>query len=275
MTVKETLSRARSLLAASHIDNAPFEGELLLRQALGVSRAQLYTDLSYQPDAEREAAFWQMVKRRLDGEPAAYITGQREFYGLDFTVTSDVLIPRPESELLVEKTTDLAKNNSAPVIADIGTGCGAIAISLALNLPGAGIYATDISRSALEVAGANCRRHGVADRVRLLCGDLLEPLPGPVDFIIANLPYVKYSDIDSRCREPIVALDGGADGLEQIRRLLHQIDGRLNPGGYLVLEMGQGQGEVITTLAHQLFPTAGVEIFPDLAGIDRVVKIAL
>jgi release factor glutamine methyltransferase len=275
MTVKETLSRARKLLGGSHIDNAPFEGELLLRQALGISRAQLYTDLDYELKAEQETAFWRMVRRRLDGEPTAYIVGHREFYDLDFIVTPGVLIPRPESELLVEKTLSLAQNYRAPVIADIGTGCGAIAISLALNLPRARFYATDISIAALVAAEANCNRHGLADRIHLLYGDLLEPLPEPVDFIIANLPYVKLSDIDNCCREPILALDGGADGLEQIRRLLHQADGRLNPGGCLLLEMGQGQREAIAALSYSLFPTARLEVTPDLGDIDRVVKISL
>ena len=275
MTVKETLRRARKLLGDSNIDNAPLEGELLLRQALGISRAQLYTDLDYELKAEQEIAFWRMVRRRLDGEPAAYIIGHREFYGFDFIVTPDVLIPRPESELLVEKTLSLAQNYRAPVIADIGTGCGAIAISLTLNLPRARFYATDISIVALEVAEANRNRHGLADRIHLLCGDLLEPLPEPVDFIIASLPYVKLSDIDNRCHEPILALDGGADGLDQIRRLLHQADGRLNPGGCLMLEMGQGQREAIAALSYSLFPIARLEVTPDLGGIDRVVKIAL
>ncbi len=275
MTVKETMGCARKLLDASRIDDASLEGELLLRQVLKLSRAQLYSDLEHEIYPGLEAAFWLMVQRRLDGEPSAYIIGHREFYGLDFIVDPGVLIPRPESELLVEKTLVLAGNYRAPVIADIGTGCGAIAVSLAVNLPQASIYATDISAIALEVAGANCRQHEVADKIRLLCGDMLEPLLEPVDFIVANLPYVKLSDIATRCPEPLSALDGGADGLEKIRRLLHQVEGRLNPGGCLLLEMGQGQREAITSLLHHLFPTARLEVTPDLSGIDRMVSMIL
>lgn len=275
MTVKETLSCARKLLDASHIDDASLEGELLLRQAIGLSRAQLYSTLEHEINPEQETAFRQMVRLRLYGEPSAYIIGRREFYGLDFVVDPGVLIPRPESELLVEKTLSLAGNRREPVIADIGTGCGAIAVSLAVNLPRARIYATDISATALEVAAVNCRKHEVVDRIRLLCGNMLEPLPEPVDFIVANLPYVKLSDIDNRCPEPLLALDGGADGLEKIKRLIHQVEGNLNPGGCLLLEMGLGQRAAITSLLHHLFPTAGLEVTPDLGGIDRVVSMAL
>ncbi|MCJ7764209.1 MAG: peptide chain release factor N(5)-glutamine methyltransferase [Dehalococcoidales bacterium] len=275
MTVKEILSCARKLLDASHIDDASLEGELLFRQAIGLSRAQLYSTLEHEIDPEQEAAFRQMVRLRLDGKPSAYIIGRREFYGLDFIVDPNVLIPRPESELLVEKTLSLAGNRKTPVIADIGTGCGAIAISLAVNLPRARIYATDISATALEVAAVNCRKHEVVDRIRLLCGNILEPLPEPVDFIVANLPYVKLSDIDDRCHEPLLALDGGADGLEKIKRLIHQVEGNLNPGGCLLLEMGLGQREAIISLLHRLFPTAGLEVTPDLSGIDRMVSMLL
>jgi len=275
MTVKETLICARKLLDASGIDYASLEGELLLRQAMGLSRAQLYSGLEHDISAEEEADFRRIIQRRLDGEPSAYIVGRREFYGLDFIINPHVLIPRPESEILVEKTLTLAGKYKTPVIADIGTGCGAIAVSLAVNLPQARIYATDISAPALETAGANCCKHGVSDRVRLLHGDMLEPLPEPADFVVANLPYVKSSDIDSNCFEPSLALDGGTDGLDKIRRLVHQVKGKLNPCGCLLLETGLGQSEVVIGLLHRLFPTATVEVAPDLAGIERVVSMTL
>jgi release factor glutamine methyltransferase len=275
MKVKETLNRARKLLDAGQIDDAPFEGELLLRQALGLSRTQFYSGIDNEISPEQEDTFWRIIQRRLDGEPSAYIVGSREFYGLDFMVNTDVLIPRPESELLVEKALALAVNYKTPAIADIGTGCGAIAISLALNLPPARVYATDISATALKVAEANCCKHGVSDRVRLLCGDMLEPLPEPSDIIVANLPYVRSSDIAAGCPEPLSALDGGADGLDTIRRLLYQVEGKLNPGGCLLLEIGLGQSEAITSLLSQLFLTATVEVIPDLAGINRVVSMTL
>jgi len=275
MTQKESLSCARRALAASDIEYASLESELLLRQALRISRFQLYLDLEHKLSPEQEESFRQLVKRRLKGEPTAYITGHREFYGLDFWVNPRVLIPRPESELLVEKLLGLAQNRRAPVIADIGTGCGAIAISLALNLPQAKLYATDISAPALKVAQLNCQKHGVANRIWLLHGDMLEPLPEPVDFIVANLPYVKQSELDARGFEPVLALNGGADGLRKIQRLCHQVSGKLRPGGYLLLEIGQGQKRAVTTLLGSLFPLAEIEITPDLSGIDRLVSVIL
>lgn len=275
MTVKETLNCARKLLEDSRIDDASFEGELLLRRVTGQSRARLYSDLESEISPEQEAAFQQVIRRRLGGEPSAYIIGRREFYGLDFIVNPDVLIPRPETELLVEKVISLSGKYETPVIADIGTGCGTIAVSLAVNLPQAVIYATDISPAALKIAEANCRSHGVAGRISIICGDMLEPLTEPADIIVANLPYVKSSDIDACCREPLSALDGGADGLDKIRRLLHRIEGKLNPGGCLLLEIGIGQSEAVNGLLSRLFPAATVEITQDLGGIDRMVCMAL
>ena len=275
MTLKQTLSRACQVLTTNDINDASLEGELLLRQALKLSRVQLYLESEHELSPEHEEAFWRMIRRRLKGEPAAYITGYREFYGLDFYVNQSVLIPRPETEHLVDKLLSLAKNYRAPVIVDIGTGCGAIAISLALNLPQARIYATDISVPALEIALLNCRKHGVTDRIHLLSGDMLEPLPEPVDFIVANLPYVKQSDIYSHCFEPVLALNGGSDGLRKIRQLCHQVAGKLRPGGCLLLEIGRGQRDAVSTLLHSLFPTAKMEITPDLSGIDRVVSMVL
>ena len=237
MTIRQTLSRARGILTASNIEDAPLECELLLRHTLKISRVQLYLDLDRDLSPEQEETFWHLIERRLSGEPTAYITGHREFYGLDFYVDPRVLIPRPESELLVEKTLSLAQCRTVSTIAEIGTGCGAIAISLALNLPRAKIYATDISASALNVALFNCREHGVANRISLLQGDMLAPLPEPVDLIIANLPYVKElelltpSPVDS---EPQLALNGGPDGLEKIRQLCHQAGSKLYPEGCLL-----------------------------------------
>lgn len=275
MTLKETLNGARKLLEDSRIDDASFEGELLLRQATEMSRARLYSDLDIEINLEQEAAFQQAIQRRLDGEPSAYIIGHREFYGLDFIVNPDVLIPRPETELLVEKVISLSGKYKAPVIADIGTGCGAIAVSLAVNLSQAIVYAVDISPTALKIAEANCLKHRVGGRIRLLCGDILEPLPEPVNIIVANLPYVKSSDIDPDSREPLSALDGGADGLDKIRQLLYQVEVKLNPGGCLLLEIGIGQSEAVTDLLNRLFPAATVEVTPDLGGIDRMICMTL
>lgn len=278
MTLKQALSRAREILVADDFEESALESELLLRHALKINRVQLYLELERELDPKEELAFWLLIERHLNHEPISYITGHREFYGLDFHVDPDVLIPRSESELLVEKALGLAQKQAFSTIAEVGTGCGAIAISLALNLPQVEIYATDISTAALKIALSNCQRHGVVDRVRLLAGDMLEPLPEPVDLIIANLPYVRESElpqINPVSSEPPLALNGGSDGLGKIRQLCLQIKDRLRPGGYLLLEIGKGQAKAVTALLRSLFPSAGIEVAPDLSGIERVVSLTL
>ena len=278
MTLKQALERARGILLAHGIDDAPLECQLLLRQASGISQVQLYLDLDREMDSEEEAAFWRLVERRLSGEPIAYISGHREFYGLDFSVEPGVLIPRPESELLVEQAIRLAQNRAVSAVAEIGTGCGAIAISLALTLPRTKIYATDISASALRIAQSNCQKHGVADRVCLLHGDVLQPLPEPVDLIVANLPYVSEAElpqVSSAGFEPLLALNGGVDGLEKIRQLCQQAGDRLRPQGSLLLEIGQGQATAVVDLLQCLFPSAEIAVMPDLSGMERVVGVTL
>ena len=278
MNLKQAMAHARGLLADNGIEDAPLEGELLLRHVLGISRTQLYLDLNRELSLEQEKILRHLIKRRWRGEPSAYITGHREFYGLDFYVDHSVLIPRPESELLVEKAVKLAQNSKIFTIAEIGTGCGAIAISLALNLPEAKIYATDISAPALEVARFNCQQHGVTDRICFLQGDMLAPLPEPVDLIVANLPYVRETELPRTgplSFEPMLALNGGADGVEKIDRLCRQASDRLRPEGCLLLEIGQGQGETVTALLRRLFPSAQVEVTPDLSSTERVVSMCL
>jgi release factor glutamine methyltransferase len=278
VTFKQALSQAREILATNSIEDASLEGELLLRHTLNISRVQLYQDLDHELTPEQEKTFRNLVKRRINHEPTAYITGHREFYGLDFYVNPHVLIPRPETELLVEKALILVQNHRLVTIADIGTGCGAIAISLALNLPQVKIYATDISSSALEVAKTNCKKHGVLNRIHLLQGDMLDPLLKPVDLIVTNLPYVKKAELPQVSPvkfEPLLALNGGPDGLQKIRRLCQQANNKLHPTGYLLLEIGQGQGRAVIALLHSLFPHAKIETTPDLDSIDRVVSLHL
>ena len=278
MTLQQVLGRARDVLAANSIEDASLEGEILFRQALGIDRARLYANLNSEVKAEQENEFWHLVQRRLSGEPAAYIAGHREFYGLDFLVDRRVLIPRPETELLVEKAIRLAQTHAMATVADIGTGCGAIAISLALNLPRIKIYASDVATDALEVARINCEKHGVAGRIQLLPGDMLEPLPEPVDLILANLPYVTEREISQAGLadfEPLIALNGGNDGLDGIRRLGEQATDKLNPQGGMLLEIGWGQGRAVTNLLRRNFPSASLEIIPDLQGIERVISLRL
>jgi release factor glutamine methyltransferase len=187
------------------------------------------------------------------------------------------LIPRPETELLVEKALELAHEGAA-MFADIGTGSGAIAVTLAVDAPQITVYATDVSRGALEVARLNSRKHGVQERVILLCGDLLEPLPDTVDVIVANLPYVTQADlaaVNTHGFEPSLALNGGPDGLNVVRRLAEQVRGRLNPGGSLLLEIGCGQDEEVLRLLRERFPGVAMEMTRDWAGIPRMVAVTL
>jgi release factor glutamine methyltransferase len=280
VTLKQALARARKLLSAGKIEESELESEVLLKYTLGISRVELYQRLDLELSSIEEEKFWSLIKRRLNNEPTAYITGHREFYGLDFHINPSVLIPRPETELLVERAIDTINNRYFSISADIGTGCGAVAISLAVNLPQVKIYATDISPDALNIALQNCRKHGVEDRITLISGDLLEPLPEPVDLIVANLPYVRKSDlsgINTSNFEPKLALDGGEDGLEQIRRFIAQLkeSKKLCPGGILLTEIGQGQSNTVASLLHQRFPLADIEVFQDLGGIERVVSLSL
>jgi len=275
---REVLLHARQLLSEHHIQDADWEAEVLLRDTLKIDRVHLYTDPEHMVTPRQEAAFWEKVDRRIGGEPSAYIIGHREFYGLDFAVGSDVLIPRPETELLVDRAIELARDLPHPIIADIGTGCGAIAVSIALNIPAAHVYAIDISAAALEVAKENCRKHNVIKAITLINGELVKALPEPVDIIVANLPYVKTSDVSSvntNGYEPRLALDGGKDGLNVIRKLCQQAGDMLKPGGTMLLEIGMGQGEQVRTLLQEKFPGCRVNVTTDYAKIERLVSVTL
>lgn len=280
MNRQEALREAAASLERHEVADAYAEAELLLTHSLGINRSQLYATLA-DPVPEGVAREYRgLVDRRAAGEPSAYITHRREFFGLEFYVDRRVLIPRPETELLVEKAIDESrrKHSGCPTIADIGAGSGAIAVALAVNLPDAVIYAVDISPEALEVAAINCEKHSVARRIKLLQGDLLGPLPGPVDLLLANLPYVKNEEHGwlqrhVRDHEPILALVGGVEGLDFIFKLLEQAPSRVSPGGAIILEIGAGQAAAVTTMARSIFPGAGIEILKDLASLDRAVVI--
>ena len=282
MSLKEELCKAENTLSSNYIDDARIEAELLLMHALGVGKAELYTRLDESLPPSVMEKFWYSVQHRLCHEPTAYILKQCQFYGLHFYIDSRALIPRPESELLVEEALMFANRHFSPEspcsIAEVGTGSGAIAIALALHLPEAEIYATDISADALEVARINCQKYKVAQRVHLLLGDMLQPLSEPVNIILANLPYVRDSEMNDlspeiREFEPGVALAGGIDGLDKIRQLLPQARQKLLPEGLVLLEIGYGQGAAVTDLVEGHFPAAKVDLIPDLAGIERVVRV--
>jgi release factor glutamine methyltransferase len=282
--LREALQSVTQTLSRAGIADASVEAELLLGHILGISKTQLYIEPERSLTSVETEHLRRLVRRRLDHEPAAYILGHCEFYGIDFYIDCHTFIPRPETELLVEKAVELAQcishQGKRITIADVGTGCGAIAISLALALPQAKIYATDISASALQVAEMNCRRHAVSSQVELWQGYLLEPLSQPVDMIVANLPYIKsceFRDLSPEVRnfEPTTALAGGEDGLGKIQQILEQMPGKLNYGGCFLLEIGQGQGRMVTSLINSYFPQASMELISDLGGIERVVKVGL
>jgi release factor glutamine methyltransferase len=282
--LREALQSATQTLSRAGIADASVEAELLLGHVLGMSKTQLYTEPARSLTSVETEHLWRLVQRRLDHEPAAYILGHCEFYGIDFYIDYHTFIPRPETELLVEKAVELAQHISHRqeqiTIADIGTGCGAIAVSLALALPQAKIYATDVSASALQVAEVNCQRHGVNSQVELLQGNLLEPLPQPVDMIVANLPYIRnceFGDLSPEIKdyEPTMALAGGKDGLDKIQQMLEWMPGKLSHGACFLLEIGQGQGGMVTSLIKSYFPQANIELISDLGGIERVVKVGL
>jgi release factor glutamine methyltransferase len=278
MTRQQALERARELLTRHNIEDATLEAEVLLCHTLKINRAQLLAEPESELKKKHEDTFKTFVKRRIKGEPHAYITAHREFYGLDFYVNKNVLIPRPETEALVEQGIKHAKFRLHPLILDVGTGSGAIAVSLAKNLPHAEIIGIDISRAALKVAESNVEKHKVGDRVKLLRGDLLELAPSMVDIIVANLPYVLTEEVprvNTFGFEPTLALDGGPDGLDIVRRLCQQAKDKLSPQGCLLLEIGMGQSEATALIVKEVFPTAKIEIVSDLAGIERVVSAAL
>ncbi len=282
MTLEEALRAAQSDLAAAGIEDAWLDAEVLLRHALRLDRVHLLSRLRDPLFPPEHASFQALVRRRLAHEPTAYIVGHREFYGLELETTPAALIPRPETELLVEEVLNAlragGKGEEPWLIADLGTGNGAVAVALAAHLPAATVHAVDISEEALALAQRNAERHRVGGRIQFHRGDLLDPLPEPVDAIAANLPYVRSADWEAlppeiRDHEPRAALDGGPTGLREVERLLRQAPAHLRPGGILALEVGSEQGPQASALARQCFPGAIAAVKRDLAGLDRVLVV--
>jgi release factor glutamine methyltransferase len=305
-SLRAALLDAEKRLKEAKIDDAGLEAEVLLRYAMAtaaaqptdplqrqgrvgdlvkpVSRAELFGGLSNPVAPAVLARYESLLERRLAYEPTAYITAQREFYGLDFAVTPAVLIPRPETETLVECAADLAQKREPRarlVVADVGTGSGAIAVALARALPRAEVYATDVSSAALTVGSENARRHGLGKRLSFLRGDMLSPLRERVDLIVSNPPYVKTSGWfalppEIRDHEPRGALDGGIEGLDVIRRLLEEALHYLRADGALCMEFGEGQQKSVLEVARTAFPSASIiDVRQDLAGRPRVLRVVL
>jgi len=282
MTLAEHVSAGRIRLRDSGIDaaDAAADAEILARRLLGWDRARYVADALSHPPAWFGESYRQWVDRRAGREPVSLIIGAREFWGLDFEVTRDVLTPRPETELVVEQALAcVADHRSArrhpPVIVDVGTGSGCLAVSLAREVPDARVIATDVSQAALEVARRNAARHGVEARVAFVCGSLLDTIAGAVDLVVSNPPYVPAAEMailppEVRDFEPDVALAGGADGLDVIRNLAAQCDGALAAGGWLVFEFGHGQEAGVRAVIGAWPRLQHVRVCADLRQIPRV-----
>lgn len=278
MTAAEAIHSAASRFEAAGIDDARLEAEVLLARALGLDRTHVLASLHQPLDDDDVARFEALVGRRLRHEPLAYIVGHREFYGIEIECAPGALIPRPETELLVDLALqEIAKRGEPIRLADIGTGSGAIAVAVALNAPHVRLLATEVSDDAIAVARRNIARYGLEQRVELRRTDLLDGLR-ELDVIVANLPYVSERDWQSlapeiRDHEPRSALVPGPDGTEAVARLLEQARAHLAQHGVLAAEIGETQAELLLSRARAHFPDAEACVIKDFAGRDRVLVV--
>jgi release factor glutamine methyltransferase len=280
LTLHETLAVARQRLVAAGIAaaEAAIDVDVYARTILGWDRVRLLNEQQEPAPAALEPQFSEWLSRREQKEPSAYILGVREFWGLEFEVSPAVLIPRPESEFIVEEALVRLNGGSAPRVADVGTGSGCIGVSIAHSAPGARVVATDISGDALQVARRNAKRNGVADRVRFVETSYMDGIDGPFDVITSNPPYVKEQDRRHVSRavvryEPHVALFGGDDGLTGVRAVLEGARFRLAPGGWLIFEFGLGQDDEVGELVASYAEYRLDGIRNDLQGIPRTALV--
>lgn len=276
-TTLKVLEWTTSRFSRAGIPSPRLEAQVLLAHTLACDRVQLYTSFDKPLRAEELATYRALIQRRLAGEPVAYLVNEQEFWSLPFYVDARVLIPRRDTETVIEVILDQIEDRDAPLrIADIATGSGAIAVTLARELPAALVVATDVSGEAARIAADNAARNGVEDRVEVRAGDLLAPVvdEAPFDVLVSNPPYIPSADIaglspEVRC-EPRGALDGGADGLDLVRRIIAGAGERIRPGGLLVLEHGFDQAEQIAQLIADTGVFEPVSLRRDLAGNPRV-----
>lgn len=279
-TLYPLLQTITERLTQADVDAPRLTAEVVLAHALELTRTQLLA----QPDRPLTPDQLTRVQRDLDrlvnNEPLAYVVGHREFYDIDLLTDARALIPRPETECLVEYAIKIMADRPAPLIADVGTGCGAIAVTLAKHLSQARLIATDLSADAVDLARANAQRIGVDARIGFRLGSLLEPITESLDLLAANLPYIDDKDWPYLARtirghEPKMAFIGGPDGLDLVRALLRDASRVLHPGSVILLEIGAYHGDAVTEIALLNFPQARVEIKPDYAGLDRLAVIEI
>lgn len=274
------LDAVRALGATMDYHEARLQAELLLAHALGMSRTMMLARLDETMAPEVAAQYAANVARRAQHEPLAYVLGRQEFYRLDFLVDRRVLIPRHETETLVELALNAARNIAAPTIVDVGTGSGALALTLAHHLPDARVVALDVSRDALDVARMNAARLNLALRVEFIESDLLERFTGSFDVLVANLPYIPRERFDQlprevRAFEPRRALDGGPDGLDVFRRLLTQLESHASRHARAFFEISEEQGKDALEVVWRALPQCVATLHHDLEGLDRVVELQM
>jgi release factor glutamine methyltransferase len=273
VTVLEVLKLASDHFAKRAPGSPRLDAEVLLGHALGLRRLDLYLEFDRELTETETARYRELVARRAKGEPVAYLVGHKEFMGLDFAVTPAVLIPNPDTEVLVQRAVEIAREAARPLrVADVGTGSGCIAIAIAYYAPNVEVVASDVDQNALEVAALNVAAHSLADRIRLVCGDLMAPFTGSFDVVCANLPYVAAgADLATEVvAQPARALYAGANGSALVTRLLAEAPGRLNPGGRALAELDPSIAASAVEVASRNF--AGHRIHSDLAGHQRVIE---
>jgi release factor glutamine methyltransferase len=279
MTGTEALRRTTAALRGAGVDSPEAEAGILLRHAQHRDRAYMYAHLPEELSADQELELSHALERRMQHWPTAYLTGVREFYGIEFYVAPGVLIPRPETELLVDESLrqlEARAMGRSPIFVDVGTGSGAVVVSAAKQYPNAEYFAIDVSEAALQIAALNARRPKLAGRIQFLRGDLLEPLAIQPDVVAANLPYIPSEEVNClpaeiREHEPRIALDGGPSGIELIIRLIESAQSRLPGDGALLMEVGAGQANRVLSATCAAFPGWRCHTLRDLAGIERVV----
>jgi release factor glutamine methyltransferase len=276
-TPLKVLDWTTSRFERAGLDSARLEAQVLLAHVLGCDRVGLYTQFDKPLGEDELASYRELIRRRLAGEPVAYLVGEQEFWSLPLKVGPEVLIPRRDSETVIEVVLDaMSAREAALRVLDVATGSGALALALATELPRAQVVATDVSEAALAVAAANVERCGVTERVELRRGELLAPLRGepPFDVVVANLPYVPSGEVEALApevrREPALALDGGPDGLDLIRRLVAELPGAVAAGGLVALEHGWDQGGAVRELLDREGAFEAAATRRDLGGRERV-----